>query len=48
MGAIADATNDLVHDVYDFIEDAVVAVWDYAIMPALETVFGWFGIERLC
>ena len=45
MGGVADAISGAVSSAIDAIADAVTTVWDEVVVPALEEVFSWFGIE---
>lgn len=44
MSAVVDAVTDLVNDVFEAIEDLVVAAWDSIVEPILEQVLAIFGI----
>ena len=45
MSAVVDAIVDVVKGVVDAVVSVVEAVWDAVVMPILEEVFSWFGIE---
>lgn len=45
MSAVVKAVKKVVSSVFHVIKDFVVDVWDNVVMPILEEVFSWFGIE---
>ena len=45
MSAVVDAVKDIASSVFKVIKDFVDAVWSEIVMPILEEVFSWFGIE---